>query len=87
MSMKERVMKDKMLLKEIDPRRVINLKKYYKINKDLFDFRRFIKNIKICIITRAYSAYNKIRSEKGYETQKLAVFTRAFRLPENVHLK
>ena len=53
----------------------------------MFEFRKTVKSIKICIIKRAYAAYNSLLEKKGKNRSKLIIFSKAFRLPENKNLK
>ena len=71
----------------MDPKRAMVLKHYNKLNQNLFDYRKLIKNIKITIIRRAYIAYSKMQKDTYLIPQKFVIMSKAFRSSENSDLK
>ena len=71
----------------INPQAAKNLKNYKTINRDLFKFREYAKDIKVQILKNGYKAYNNLRFQKGQSMLKLTIYTKPFKGRENKDLE
>lgn len=86
-SIRSEIKRSKLRLMDINPQCALNLKAYKMLNKDLFEYREYLKKIKVQILKHSYTAFNRLREKQGLKQLKIIIFTKAFRRTINLDLQ